>query len=59
MVGKFGYKDYNIPGQKEENIFNALGAIAAIVFANNSGMLPEIQVKIILMIFAFLSSLDR
>ncbi|GLJ41097.1 hypothetical protein SUGI_0851270 [Cryptomeria japonica] len=41
--GKSGSKDYNITGQKEEKIFNALGAIAAIVFANNSGMLPEIQ----------------
>jgi amino acid permease len=36
-------KDYNVPGTQAERVFNALGAVAAIVVCNTSGLLPEIQ----------------
>ncbi|KAH7664254.1 Amino acid transporters domain-containing protein [Dioscorea alata] len=36
-------KDYNIHGSKTDKIFNAFGAIAAILVCNTSGLLPEIQ----------------
>lgn len=37
-------KDYRIHGDEVEKVFNAFGALAAILFCNTSGMLPEIQV---------------
>ncbi|XP_010927548.1 proline transporter 1 [Elaeis guineensis] len=36
-------KDYQIHGSEVEKFFNAFGAVAAILFGNTSGMLPEIQ----------------
>ncbi|THU55568.1 hypothetical protein C4D60_Mb11t07940 [Musa balbisiana] len=36
-------KDYNIHGSEVEKVFNAFGAIAAILVCNTSGLLPEIQ----------------
>ena len=36
-------KDYNVHGTQAEKVFNALGAVAAIVVCNTSGLLPEIQ----------------
>ncbi|WOL04429.1 hypothetical protein Cni_G13150 [Canna indica] len=36
-------KDYNIHGSQVEKVFNAFGAIAAILVCNTSGLLPEIQ----------------
>ncbi|KAF6149550.1 hypothetical protein GIB67_003698 [Kingdonia uniflora] len=35
--------DYNTKGSMQDKIFNAFGAIAAIVVCNTSGLLPEIQ----------------
>lgn len=37
-------RDYNIPGSKTTKIFTTIGATANLVFAFNTGMLPEIQV---------------
>ncbi|TVU36108.1 hypothetical protein EJB05_18024, partial [Eragrostis curvula] len=37
-------KDYNVHGTQAEKVFNALGAVAAILVCNTSGLLPEIQV---------------
>ena len=36
--------DYNIPGSHTSKIFNTISAVASLVFAYNTGMLPEIQV---------------
>jgi hypothetical protein len=36
--------DYTIHGTQQEKVFNALGAVAAILVCNTSGLLPEIQV---------------
>ncbi|WVZ67739.1 hypothetical protein U9M48_016782 [Paspalum notatum var. saurae] len=36
-------KDYNVHGTQPEKVFNALGAVAAILVCNTSGLLPEIQ----------------
>jgi len=36
-------KDYNVHGSPAEKVFNALGAVAAILVCNTSGLLPEIQ----------------
>jgi len=41
-------KDYNVHGTQAEKVFNALGAVAAILVCNTSGLLPEIQVRIAL-----------
>lgn len=35
--------DYTIHGTQQEQVFNALGAVAAILVCNTSGLLPEIQ----------------
>ncbi|XP_051227681.1 proline transporter 1 isoform X2 [Lolium perenne] len=35
--------DYTIHGTQQEKVFNALGAVAAILVCNTSGLLPEIQ----------------
>ncbi|CAM0884247.1 unnamed protein product [Alopecurus aequalis] len=35
--------DYSIQGTQQEKVFNALGAVAAILVCNTSGLLPEIQ----------------
>lgn len=35
--------DYSIHGTQQEKVFNALGAVAAILVCNTSGLLPEIQ----------------
>uniref|UniRef100_A0ACD5WI46 Uncharacterized protein n=1 Tax=Avena sativa TaxID=4498 RepID=A0ACD5WI46_AVESA len=35
--------DYTIHGTSQEKVFNALGAVAAILVCNTSGLLPEIQ----------------
>lgn len=37
-------RDYSIPGDKTGKIFTTIGAVANLVFAYNTGMLPEIQV---------------
>ncbi|KAL9268440.1 Proline transporter 1-like protein [Drosera capensis] len=39
-------RDYSIPGTKMSKIFTTIGAIANLVFAFNTGMLPEIQATI-------------
>ena len=39
-------KDYGVHGSPAEKAFNALGAVAAILVCNTSGMLTEIQVVI-------------
>ena len=38
-------RDYSIPGTKLSKIFTTIGAAANLVFAFNTGMLPEIQVS--------------
>ncbi|KAJ4712458.1 proline transporter 2-like [Melia azedarach] len=38
------HTDYEVEGSKTDKVFNALGAISALIFANSPGMLPEIQV---------------
>ncbi|PIA54484.1 hypothetical protein AQUCO_00900794v1 [Aquilegia coerulea] len=40
------HKDYNIPGDKVTKIFTTVGALANLVFAYNTGMLPEIQATV-------------
>ncbi|KAM0931189.1 hypothetical protein ACQ4PT_000296 [Festuca glaucescens] len=35
--------DYSIHGTQQEKVFSALGAVAAILVCNTSGLLPEIQ----------------
>ncbi|KNA16984.1 hypothetical protein SOVF_084580 isoform B [Spinacia oleracea] len=35
--------DYEVKGSTMDKVFNALGAVSAIVLSNNSGMIPEIQ----------------
>lgn len=37
-------RDYSIPGSSTSKIFTTIGAAANLVFAFNTGMLPEIQV---------------
>ncbi|KAH7549800.1 hypothetical protein JRO89_XS13G0084000 [Xanthoceras sorbifolium] len=37
------HRDYEVKGSKAEQVFNALGAISALVFTNTAGMLPEMQ----------------
>ncbi|KAJ0796650.1 putative amino acid transporter, transmembrane domain-containing protein [Helianthus annuus] len=39
-------RDYNIPGTHTSKIFTTIGASASLVFAFNTGMLPEIQVTV-------------
>jgi hypothetical protein len=39
-------KDYTIPGSHSARIFTTIGAVANLVFAYNTGMLPEIQATI-------------
>ncbi|XP_038980059.1 probable proline transporter 2 isoform X1 [Phoenix dactylifera] len=39
-------RNYNIPGSHVSNIFSTVGAVASLVFAFNTGMLPEIQATI-------------
>jgi hypothetical protein len=39
-------RDYEIPGSKVGKVFNAFGAISAIIVCNTSGLLLEIQVNI-------------
>ncbi|MQL92904.1 hypothetical protein Taro_025531, partial [Colocasia esculenta] len=36
-------RDYSIPGTRTGKIFSTIGAVATLVFAYNTGMLPEIQ----------------
>ncbi|KAL6840369.1 hypothetical protein ACP4OV_030179 [Aristida adscensionis] len=36
-------KDYTVHGTQAEKVFNALGAVAAILVCNTAGLLPEIQ----------------
>ena len=40
-------RDYTIQGSSVDKIFTITGAAANLVFAFNSGMLPEIQVSLI------------
>lgn len=40
-------RDYNIQGSSVDKIFTITGAAANLVFAFNTGMLPEIQVSLI------------
>lgn len=37
-------RDYSVPGTHVGKIFTTIGAAANLVFAFNTGMLPEIQV---------------
>lgn len=47
LIGKSGrHRDYDVKGSKVDKIFNGFGAISAIIVCNNSGMVPEIQVRI-------------
>ncbi|XP_074576941.1 putative proline transporter 2 [Curcuma longa] len=39
-------RDYNIPGSHTNKIFSFIGSAASLVFAYNTGMLPEIQATI-------------
>lgn len=39
-------RDYSIPGTRTSKIFATIGACANLVFAFNTGMLPEIQVSL-------------
>lgn len=39
-------RDYSIPGDKTSKIFTTIGATANLVFAYNTGMLPEIQATV-------------
>ena len=39
-------RDYSITGSKTNKIFSTIGAAANLVFAFNTGMLPEIQVAL-------------
>lgn len=39
-------RDYSIPGSHATKIFSTIGAVASLVFAYNTGMLPEIQATI-------------
>ncbi|KAJ4836560.1 Proline transporter 1 [Turnera subulata] len=39
-------RDYSIPGTSTSKIFTTIGAAASLVFAFNTGMLPEIQATI-------------
>uniref|UniRef100_A0A5B7BMF0 Putative Lysine histidine transporter 1 n=1 Tax=Davidia involucrata TaxID=16924 RepID=A0A5B7BMF0_DAVIN len=39
-------RDYDIPGSKTSKIFTTIGAAANLVFAFNTGMLPEIQATV-------------
>ncbi|XP_050210356.1 proline transporter 1-like isoform X2 [Mercurialis annua] len=39
-------RDYSIPGTSISKIFTSIGACASLVFAYNTGMLPEIQATI-------------
>ncbi|KAK9742374.1 hypothetical protein RND81_03G168000 [Saponaria officinalis] len=39
-------RDYNIPGDNTSKIFTTIGAAANLVFAYNTGMLPEIQATV-------------
>ncbi|KAM0953455.1 putative amino acid transporter, transmembrane domain-containing protein [Dioscorea sansibarensis] len=39
-------QDYNIPGSHTSKIFNTISAVASLVFAYNTGMLPEIQATV-------------
>lgn len=38
-------RDYSLPGTATNQAFNAIGALATIAFAFNTGILPEMQVK--------------
>lgn len=46
-------RDYDIPGTKTSKIFTTIGAAANLVFAFNTGMLPEIQVCLQLNCYTF------
>ncbi|KAJ0978844.1 hypothetical protein J5N97_014318 [Dioscorea zingiberensis] len=39
-------RDYSIPGTHASKIFSTIGAVANLVFAYNTGMLPEIQATV-------------
>ncbi|KQJ87026.1 hypothetical protein BRADI_4g09070v3 [Brachypodium distachyon] len=39
-------RDYSIPGDPSSRVFTTIGASASLVFAYNTGMLPEIQATI-------------
>ncbi|KAG1365830.1 Proline transporter 1 [Cocos nucifera] len=39
-------RDYSIPGSHVNKIFTTIGSVASLVFAYNTGMLPEIQATI-------------
>ncbi|TVU40107.1 hypothetical protein EJB05_13556 [Eragrostis curvula] len=39
-------RDYSIPGAHSSRVFTTIGAVANLVFAYNTGMLPEIQATI-------------
>lgn len=47
--------DYSIPGTSTSKIFTTIGASANLVFAYNTGMLPEIQVSYKLIFICFSS----
>lgn len=40
-------RDYSLLGNSTDKAFNAIGALATIAFAFNTGILPEMQVRII------------
>lgn len=50
-------RDYSIHGTLTSKIFTTIGASANLVFAYNTGMLPEIQVKTNLKSFKHIASI--
>lgn len=38
-------RDYSLLGNNTDKAFNAMGALATIAFAFNTGILPEMQVR--------------
>ncbi|KAJ6830673.1 putative proline transporter 2 isoform X1 [Iris pallida] len=40
------HRDYHIPGSHTDKIFTTIGSVASLVFAYNTGMLPEIQATV-------------
>lgn len=41
--GQSNSKNYKLNGTSQQKVFNGLNGIAAIIFASNSGMVPELQ----------------
>ncbi|GLJ08763.1 hypothetical protein SUGI_0095280 [Cryptomeria japonica] len=44
--GMSNSKNYNLLGSRADKVFNGFNAIASIIFASNSGMVPELQASL-------------